>query len=160
MSKATPINQIQQDMPQQQQQQQQPLDNVEEVLNEMNQAEQGGYYNEQQQMAPPQHQQHQPQHHQQQMMMPPMQHPPQMMPPMMMPPQMKQSQSAVERLMAELKEALVVAIVFIVLNFEPVSNALNGVLVRVSANPIVLLIVKGVIAGLLFYGARRLVINN
>jgi hypothetical protein len=102
----------------------------------------------QQQMAPPQ---------QQQMMMQPMQ---QMMPPMMMPPMMKQSQSTVERLMAELKEALVVAIVFIVLNFEPVSNALNGVLVRVSANPMVLLLLKGVIAGLLFYGARRLVINN
>jgi hypothetical protein len=153
MSKATPINQIQQDM-----QQQQPLDNVEEVLNEMNQNDQSGYYNDQQQMAPPQQQQMAPP--QQQMMMQPMQHQQQMMPPMMMPPMMKQSQSTVERLMAELKEALVVAIVFIVLNFEPVSNALNGVLVRVSANPMVLLLLKGVIAGLLFYGARRLVINN
>jgi hypothetical protein len=151
MSKATPINQIQQDM----QQQQPPLDNVEEVLNEMNQNDQGGYYNDQQQMAAPLQQQMAPS--QQQMMMQPMQ---QMMPPMMMPPMMKQSQSTVERLMAELKEALVVAIVFIVLNFEPVSNALNGVLVRVSANPMVLLLLKGVIAGLLFYGARRLVINN
>jgi hypothetical protein len=154
MSKATPINQIQQDM----QQQQPPLDNVEEVLNEMNQNEQGGYYNDQQQMAPQQQQMAPPQ--QQQMMMPPLQQHQQMMPPMMMPPMMKQSQSTVERLMAELKEALVVAIVFIVLNFEPVSNALSGVLVRVSANPMVLLLLKGIIAGLLFYGARRLVINN
>ena len=150
MSKATPINQIQQDMAQA------PLDNVEEVLNEMNQNDQSGYYNDQQQMAA----QQQMAPSQQQMLMQPMQHQQQMMPPMMMPPIMKQSQSTVERLMAELKEALVVAIVFIVLNFEPVSNALNGVLVRVSANPMVLLLLKGVIAGLLFYGARRLVINN
>jgi hypothetical protein len=149
MSKATPINQIQQDM------QQPPLDNVDEVLQEMSQTEQNEYYSNPQQMPPPQQQMAPPQ--QQQMMMQPMQ---QMMPPMMMPPMMKQSQSTVERLMAELKEALVVAIVFIVLNFEPVSNALNGVLVRVSANPMVLLLLKGVIAGLLFYGARRLVINN
>jgi hypothetical protein len=149
MSKATPINQIQQDM------QQPPLDNVEEVLNEMNQNEQGGYYSDQQQMAPPQQQMAPPQQ-----MMQPMHHQPQMMPPMMMPPMMKQSQSTVERLMAELKEALVVAIVFIVLNFEPVSKALQGILVRVSDNSMVLLLLKGIIAGLLFYGARRLVINN
>ena len=151
MSKATPINQIQQDM------QQPPLDNVDEVLQEMSQNEQNEYYSNPQQM-PPQQQMAPPQ--QQQMMMQPMQQHQQFMPPMMMPPMMKQSQSTVERLMAELKEALVVAIVFIVLNFEPVSNALSGVLVRVSANPMVLLLLKGVIAGLLFYGARRLVINN
>jgi hypothetical protein len=151
MSKATPINQIQQDM------QQPPLDNVDEVLNEMNQNDQGGYYNDQQQMAPPQQQMAPPQ---QQMMMAPMPNHQQMMPPMMMPPMMKQSQTTVERLMAELKEALVVAIVFIVLNFEPVSKALQGVLVRVSDNSMVLLLLKGVIAGVLFYGARRLVINN
>ena len=151
MSKATPINQIQQDM------QQPPLDNVDEVLQEMSQNDQNEYYSNPQQM-PPQQQMAPPQ--QQQMMMQPMQQHQQFMPPMMMPPMMKQSQSTVERLMAELKEALVVAIVFIVLNFEPVSNALSGVLVRVSANPMVLLLLKGVIAGLLFYGARRLVINN
>jgi hypothetical protein len=150
MSKATPINQIQQDM------QQPPLDNVEEVLNEMNQNEQGGYYSDQQQIAPSQQQQ---QMAPPQQMMQPMHHQ-QMMPPMMMPPMMKQSQSTVERLMAELKEALVVAIVFIVLNFEPVSKALQGILVRVSDNSMVLLLLKGIIAGLLFYGARRLVINN
>jgi hypothetical protein len=150
MSKATPINQIQQDM------QQPPLDNVEEVLNEMNQNDQSGYYSDQQQMAPPQQQMA---HPQQQMMMAPVQHHQQMMPPMM-PPMMKQSQTTIERLMAELKEALVVAIVFIVLNFEPVSKALQGVLVRVSDNSMVLLLLKGIIAGLLFYGARRLVINN
>jgi hypothetical protein len=107
-------------------------------------------------MAPPQQQMA---HPQQQMMMAPVQHHQQMMPPMM-PPMMKQSQTTIERLMAELKEALVVAIVFIVLNFEPVSKALQGVLVRVSDNSMVLLLLKGIIAGLLFYGARRLVINN
>ncbi len=145
--KATPINQIQQ-----QEMQQPPLDNVDEVINEMNQNEQAGYYPEsqmpvQQMMSPSQ----------QQMMAPPQQ---MMMPPMMMPPVMKQPQSLTERLMSELKEALVVAIVFIVLNFEPVSKALDGVLNRVSGNAMVLLVLKGLIAGLLFYGAKRLVINN
>jgi hypothetical protein len=147
--KATPINQIQQ-----QDMNQPPLDNVEEVLNEMSQHEQGGFYQEgmqgqQQQMMPPQ---------QQQMMMPQQQQ--MMMPPPMMMPPMKPVQSLTDRLMSELKEALIVAIVFIVLNFEPVSNGLNGVLSRVSGNVTVLLLLKGLMAGVLFYGVKRLVINN
>lgn len=149
MSKATPINQIQQDhMPQQQQQPQVPLDNVDDVLAEMNQQE---YFDQQ---PPPQMMQQQQQAPHPQMMM--MQPPPMMPPPMMG----SSSGSLVDRLMSELKEALVVAIVFIVLNFEPVSAMLNNVLSKVSTNVHVLLVVKGLVAGLLFYGGRKLIINN
>ncbi len=155
MSKATPINQIQQDhMSQQQQQPQVPLDSVDDVLAEMNQE---FVYDQQQQQQPPpqmmqQQQQQQQASHPQMMMMPP---------PMMPPPMMGSSSgSLVDRLMSELKEALVVAIVFIVLNFEPVSAMLSNVLSKVSTNVHVLLVVKGLVAGLLFYGGRRLIINN
>jgi hypothetical protein len=149
MSKATPINQIQQDhLSQQQQQPQVPLDNVDDVLAEMNQQE----YFDQQQQPPPQMMQQQQAPHPQMMMM---------QPPMMPPPMMGSSSgSLVDRLMSELKEALVVAIVFIVLNFEPVSAMLGNVLSKVSTNVHVLLVVKGLVAGLLFYGGRRLIINN
>lgn len=150
MSKATPINQIQQDHMSQQQQPQVPLDNVDDVLAEMNQE----YFDPQQQQQPPPQmmQQQQQAPHPQMMMMPP---------PMMPPPMMGSSSgSLVDRLMSELKEALVVAIVFIVLNFEPVSAMLGNVLSKVSTNVHVLLVVKGLVAGLLFYGGRRLLINN
>lgn len=152
MTKATPINQIQQQdlMSQQQQQPQVPLDNVDDVLAEMNQE----YFDQQQQQQPPPQmmQQQQPPHSQMMMMQPP---------PMMPHPMMGSSSgSLVDRLMSELKEALVVAIVFIVLNFEPVSAMLGNVLSKVSTNAHVLLVVKGLVAGLLFYGGRRLIINN
>ena len=149
MSKATPINQIQQDMSQQPPQQQVPLDNVDDVLAEMNQE----YFDQQQQQPPSQMMQQQQAPHPQMMMMQP--------PPMMPPPMMASSSgSLLDRLMSELKEALVVAIVFIVLNFEPVSSMLGNVLAKVSTNAHVLLVVKGLVAGLLFYGGKRLVINN
>jgi len=37
---------------------------------------------------------------------------------------------------------------------------LNNVLSKVSTNVHVLLVVKGLVAGLLFYGGRKLIINN
>lgn len=147
--KATPINQIQQ-------QDQPPMDNVDEVLDEMNRQEQSGYYNDNVPGQHPMMSQSPPP----QMMMAPPQQQMMMMPPMMMPPPMKPAQSFTERLMNELKEALIVAIVFVVLNFDPVSNGLNGLLSRISGNGTVLLVLKGLLGGVLFYGLKRLVINN
>ena len=97
---------------------------------------------------------------QQQMMMPPQQQQ-MMMPPMMMPPpNMVKPTSLVDRLMAELKDALIVVVVFIILNFEPVSKALGGILDKVSTAPMVQLVLKGVVAGLIFYAVRKLVLNQ
>jgi hypothetical protein len=143
--KATPINQIQQ---QQQDMNLPPLDNVDEVLNEMSQQDSEQFYANNMPQG------------QQQMMMPPPQQQMMMAPPMMMPPPMKPVQSFTERFMSELKEALIVVLVFIVLNFEPVSNGLSGMLSRVSNNATVLLVLKGLLAGVVFYGLKRLVINN
>ena len=105
-------------------------------------------------------------HQQQQPQMPPQyyEQPPMMMPnqPLMMPPPMMQKapQSTMERLLQELRDALVVAVVFVLVNFDPVSKALDGVLSKVSSNPMVLLVLKGVVAGLVFYAVKKLVLNQ
>ena len=92
-----------------------------------------------------------------------MQHPPQH--PMMVPPPMPMGMntkplSIIEKVMIELKDALVVLIVFVLLNFEPVNNALNNVLLKLTENSMVLLVVKGLIAALAFYGIKKVVMNN
>ena len=91
-----------------------------------------------------------------------MQHPPQH--PMMVPPPMPMGMntkplSIIEKVMIELKDALVVLIVFVLLNFEPVSNALNNVILKLTDNSMILLVVKGLIAALAFYGIKKVVMN-
>jgi len=153
-NKATPISNLQ---PQGQQDMglgQQQLDNLqlEEVIHDLNQSDQQAMY-EQPMMMPPQQQQMM-MPPQQQMMMPP---PPMMMPPPMMP---TKSVSVVDKLMAELKDALIVVLVFIIINFEPVSRALDGVFDKVSTSPMVHLVLKGLSAGLIFYAVRKIVLNQ
>ena len=66
----------------------------------------------------------------------------------------------VERIMNELKDALVVLVVFIALNFEPVSNGINNVIGKVSTNAFVILGVKGLLAAVVFYAIRKLVFQG
>ncbi len=153
MSKATSIDQLQQQQPPQQQHDPNVMGAVEDVLQELNQQEQQQQYYEQQ--PPPQQYQQPPQ----QMIM---QHPPQ--PPMMVPPPMPMGLNTkpltlIEKVMIELKDALVVLIVFVLLNFEPVSNALNNMLFKLTENSMILLVVKGLIAALAFYGIKKVVMN-
>ena len=157
MSKATSIDQLQQ----QPQHDPNVMGAVEDVLQELNQQEQQQQQQQQQyyDQPPPQQQYQQPPPAQQMMM----QHPPQQM--MMVPPPMPsgmhtKSLSLVEKVMLELKDALVVLIVFVLLNFEPINNALNNVLLKLTENNMILLVVKGLIAALTFYGIKKVVMNN
>ena len=66
----------------------------------------------------------------------------------------------IERIMNELKDALVVLVVFIALNFEPVSNGINNLIGKVSTNSFVILGVKGLLAAVVFYAIRKLVFQG
>ena len=158
MSKATSIDQLQQQQPPPQHDPN-VMGAVEDVLQELNQQEQQQqqYYEPQQQQQQQQQQYQQPPPHQMVM-----QHPPQH--PMMVPPPMPMGMntkplSIIEKVMIELKDALVVLIVFVLLNFEPISNALNNVLLKLTDNSMILLVVKGLIAALAFYGIKKVVMN-
>ena len=155
MSKATSIDQLQQ---QQTQHDPNVMGAVEDVLQELNQQEQ--QQQQQQYYEPPQQQQQYQQPPPQQMVMQhPQQH--QMMGPPPMPMGMNATKplSIIEKVMIELKDALVVLIVFVLLNFEPVSNALNNVILKLTDNSMILLVVKGLIAALAFYGIKKVVMN-
>lgn len=157
MSKATSIDQLQQQAPPQHDAN--VMGAVEDVLQELNQQEQQQQYYEQQPQQQQQQQQYQ-QPPQQQMVM---QHPPQH--PMMVPPPMPMGMntkplSLIEKVMLELKDALVVLVVFVLLNFEPINNALNNALFKLTENTMILLVVKGLIAALTFYGIKKVVMNN
>jgi len=88
--------------------------------------------------------------------------PPQQMfqPPPMPPPMMKPQGNMLDSLLGELKDALIVAIVVIIINFEPVSAALGGVFNKVSENPMLHIVLKGAVAGVAFYAAKKLVLNK
>ena len=136
---------------------------VEDVLNELQQHEQ----QQQQQQQQPEvyyenpHQQHQQQHvHQQQQ-----QQAPQVIYPPVMPNDLafappSKPLTLVERIMNELKDVLVVLVVFVAINFEPVSNGINNLIGKVSTNAFVILGVKGLLAAVVFYAIRKLVFQG
>ena len=139
---------------------------VEDVLNELQQHEQQQLQFQQQQQ---QQQQQQPEvyyenpHQQQQQ--PHQQQAPQVIYPPVMPNDLafappSKPLTLVERIMNELKDALVVLVVFIALNFEPVSNGINNLIGKVSTNAFVILGVKGVLAAVVFYAIRKLVFQG
>jgi hypothetical protein len=137
---------------------------VEDVLNELQQHEQ---QQQQQQQQQPEvyyenpHQQHQQQHvHQQQQ-----QQAPQVIYPPVMPNDLafappSKPLTLVERIMNELKDVLVVLVVFVAINFEPVSNGINNLIGKVSTNAFVILGVKGLLAAVVFYAIRKLVFQG
>ena len=143
---------------------------VEDVLNELQQHEQHQQHQQHQQQ---QHQQQQPevyyenphhqQHHQQQQQT--HQQAPQVIYPPVMPNDLafappSKPLTLVERVMNELKDALVVLVVFVALNFEPVSNGINNLISKVSTNSFVILGVKGLLAAIVFYAIRKLVFQG
>jgi cation transport ATPase len=147
-------------------------------LNELQQHEQQQFqqqqqHQQQQQQQPevyyenPHQQQQQQQQHQQHHQQPP--HPQQQAPQVIYPPVMpndlafappSKPLTLVERVMNELKDALVVLVVFVALNFEPVSNGINNLIGKVSTNSFVILGVKGLLAAIVFYAIRKLVFQG
>jgi hypothetical protein len=69
-------------------------------------------------------------------------------------------QSFVEKIMSELKDSLLVLIVFVLLNFKPVSKMVVDLLGKFTQNDHIVLLVRGLIAGVLFYVVRRLILNQ
>lgn len=144
---------------------------VGDVLNELQQHEQQQlqFQQQQQHQQPQQQQQQQPEyydnpHQQQQQQQQPHPQQPQVIYPPVMPNDLAFAPSKpltlVERVMNELKDALVVLVVFIALNFEPVSNGINNLIGKVSTNSFVILGVKGLLAAVVFYAIRKLVFQG
>lgn len=138
---------------------------VEDVLNELQQHEQQQLqFQQQQQQQQPEVYYENP-HQQQQQQQPHQQQAPQVIYPPVMPNDLafappSKPLTLVERIMNELKDALVVLVVFIALNFEPVSNGINNLIGKVSTNAFVILGVKGVLAAVVFYAIRKLVFQG
>lgn len=65
--------------------------------------------------------------------------------------------SAVERILFDLKDSIVVFITFVLLGFEPLSTLIGKIVGRLTENPYALVAVKGVIAGIVFYAVKKLV---
>jgi len=79
--------------------------------------------------------------------------------PALLPTNTKQ-QSIVEKLVAELKDSLIVLVVFVLLNFKPVGKMTYDLLGKFTQNENILLLVRGVMAGVLFYIVKRLILNQ
>jgi hypothetical protein len=140
---------------------------VEDVLNELQQHEQQQlqFQQQQQQQQPDYYENPHQQQQQQQQQQPHQQQAPQVIYPPVMPNDLafaphSKPLNLVERIMNELKDALVVLVVFIALNFEPVSNGINNLIGKVSTNAFVILGVKGVLAAVVFYAIRKLVFQG
>jgi hypothetical protein len=69
-------------------------------------------------------------------------------------------QSIVEKLVAELKDSLIVLVVFVLLNFKPVGQMTFNLLSKVTQNEHILLLARGAMAGVLFYIVKRLILNQ
>ena len=138
---------------------------VEDVLNELQQHEQQQLqFQQQQQQQQPDYYEN-PHQQQQQQQQPHQQQAPQVIYPPVMPNDLafappSKPLTLVERIMNELKDALVVLVVFIAINFEPVSNGINNLIGKVSTNAFVILGVKGLLAAVVFYAIRKLVFQG
>ena len=64
--------------------------------------------------------------------------------------------SPIERVLAELKDSIVVFITFVLLGFEPLNGLIGKVVGRLTENPYALIAVKGVIAAVVFYAVKKL----
>ena len=69
-------------------------------------------------------------------------------------------QSIVEKLVSELKDSLIVLVVFVLLNFKPVGQMTFNLLSKVTQNEHILLLARGAMAGVLFYIIKRLILNQ
>lgn len=86
--------------------------------------------------------------------------------PPLMPPDLPQvsppvkQKSFLETLLSELQDVLIVFVVYILLNFEPVTKALNNLIARVTVNVYARLGVHGLAAAVLFYLTKKFVFNK
>jgi 5'-3' exonuclease len=68
--------------------------------------------------------------------------------------------SLVEKVMSELKDSLIVLVVFVLLNFKPVGKVTYDLLGKFTQNEHILLLARGLMAGVLFYVVKRLILNQ
>ena len=68
--------------------------------------------------------------------------------------------SLVEKVMAELKDSLIVLVVFVLLNFKPVGKVTYDLLGKFTQNEHIVLLARGLLAGVLFYVVKRLILNQ
>jgi histone deacetylase complex regulatory component SIN3 len=183
MSKSTSLAQLQGGQSQGQEMENSGMEVIDQVMDAIQNAggEDQGYYEEPQSMPPQQPPMGRPSPQQQAQMMAAQQQHAQMMaaqqhhaqmmaaqqqaqmmaPPLLPAPSaVKAPQSLVEKVLAELKDSLIVLIVFVVLNFEPVQKIIGTSLSRFTGNPYVLLLVRGALAGALFYIVKRIILNQ
>jgi ATPase subunit of ABC transporter with duplicated ATPase domains len=66
----------------------------------------------------------------------------------------------VEKVMGELKDSLVVLVVFVLLNFKPVGKLTYDLLGKFTQNEHIVLVTRGLFAGVLFYVVKRLILNQ
>jgi len=69
-------------------------------------------------------------------------------------------QTFVEKLLSELKDSLVVLIVFVLLNFKPVQKLTLDLLSKFVLNENITLLARGLLAGVLYYVIKRLILNQ
>jgi len=150
---------------QQQQQQQQPQQLQQGQMTQQQaqmlaaQEQQAQMYAAQQQQAQMMAAQQMQQQQQAQMMASQPQYLPKQAAPGLLPTNTKQ-QSIVEKLVAELKDSLIVLVVFVLLNFKPVGQMTFNLLSKVTQNEHILLLARGAMAGVLFYIVKRLILNQ
>ena len=65
-----------------------------------------------------------------------------------------------EKVMGELKDSLIVLVVFVLLNFKPVGKMTYDLLGKFTQNDHVVLLARGLVAGVLFYVVKRLILNQ
>jgi hypothetical protein len=68
--------------------------------------------------------------------------------------------SLVEKVMNELKDSLIVLVVFVLLNFKPVGKLTYDLLGKFTQNEHIVLVARGLLAGVLFYVVKRLILNQ
>ena len=147
----------------QQQQQQQPPQQGQMTQQQAQmmaaQEQQAQMYAAQQQAQMMAAQQMQQQQQQAQMMAGQPQYLPKQTLPGLLPPNTK-PQSIVEKLVSELKDSIIVLVVFVLLNFKPVGQMTFNLLSKVTQNEHILLLARGAMAGVLFYIVKRLILNQ
>ena len=74
--------------------------------------------------------------------------------------QQQPPKSFVEKVVSELKDSLLVLLVFIILNLKPVGQITFDIISKATTNEYLILLIRGLIAGVLFYVVKRIILNQ
>jgi len=72
----------------------------------------------------------------------------------------KPPQSIIEKVISELKDSVLVLVVFVILNLKPVGQLTFDIVSKLTTNEYLLLLIRGGLAGVLFYIVKRLILNQ